>query len=144
MHRDLLVEKNGRLVRYAPETATPPKYYAFYRSAMWCPPCRAFTPDLVKFYKSQKRRDAPFELIFISSDRGEPAMIEYMEEYKMPWPAFPYDENKDIVERNGTGIPSLIVTDADGNKLLDSHDRSGNYIGPRSVMADLEDLLEKP
>jgi hypothetical protein len=82
------------------------------------------------------------ELIFISSDRSEDAMAEYMDEYDMPWPAFAYGENKDIVQRNGKGIPSLIVTDANGKKLLDSYDSAGKFIGPTNVMDELEKLLK--
>ncbi|TVP80747.1 MAG: hypothetical protein EA353_03060 [Puniceicoccaceae bacterium] len=88
-----------------------------------------------------KRAGAPFELILISSDRSEKDMAEYMADYKMSWPAFKHGENKDIVQRNGTGIPNLIITDADGNKLLDSYDSSGKFIGPTAVLRDFEKLL---
>ncbi|MEM8866812.1 MAG: thioredoxin-like domain-containing protein [Verrucomicrobiota bacterium] len=142
VYSELVYSKGKRLASFSPEPTDSPKYFAFYRSAMWCPPCRSFTPDLVDFYKKQKRADAPFELIFISSDRSEDDMAEYMDEYEMPWPAFAYGENKSIVARNGTGIPNLIVTDADGNKLLDSYDSSGKFIGPTTVMKELKALLE--
>ncbi|WP_269523010.1 thioredoxin-like domain-containing protein [Coraliomargarita parva] len=142
VYSDLVISKGSRLVDFEPESSARPKYFAFYRSAQWCPPCRAFTPDLVDFYKKQKRKGAAFELIFISSDKSEELMAEYMDKYDMDWPAFHYGENKDIVQRNGGGIPNLIVTDAAGNKLLDSYDSAGKYIGPRTVMAELEKLLE--
>lgn len=141
VYRDLVTSRGSRLKRFTPEASDSPKYFAFYRSAMWCPPCRKFTPNLVDFYKKQKRRDAPFELIFISSDRSEDDMAEYMDEYKMDWPAFEHDENKNIVKSNGGGIPNLIITDADGNKLLDSYDSKGDYIGPTAVMREFEKLL---
>lgn len=141
VYRDLVSSKGSRLKRFKPEVSESPKYFAFYRSAMWCPPCRKFTPKLVKFYKKQKRSGAPFELVFISSDRTEDDMAEYMDEYKMDWPAFKHGKNKDIVKSNGGGIPNLIITDANGKKLLDSYDTSGNYTGPSSVMRDFEKLL---
>ena len=109
---------------------------------MWCPPCRKFTPVLVDFYNKQKRRGAAFELVFVSSDRSEDDMADYMSEYNMTWPAFAYGENKDIVQSNGNGIPSLIITDAEGNKLLDSYDNTGKYIGPTAVMEEFEKLLK--
>lgn len=142
VYQNLVYSKGKRLAEFTPEAGANPKYFAFYRSAAWCPPCRAFTPDLVDFYKKYKRRGAAFELIFISSDRTEEAMAEYMDDYDMPWPAFEYGENKDIVKRNGSGIPNLIVTDANGKKLYDSYDESGDFVGPRSVMRELEALLE--
>lgn len=141
VYKNLVYSKRKRLVRFAPEPADDPKYFAFYRSASWCPPCRAFTPQLVKFYKKQKRRDAAFELIFISSDKNEDAMAQYMDSYDMPWPAFEFGKNKNIVSRNGSGIPNLTVTDAKGKKLLGSYSDSGKYIGPTSVMEELEKLL---
>jgi nucleoredoxin len=141
VYRDLVRSQGSRLKRFTPDAGDSPKYFAFYRSAMWCPPCRKFTPKLVKFYNKQKRKGAPFELVFISSDRSEDDMAEYMKQYKMKWPAFKHGKNKDIVQRNGTGIPNLIVTDADGNKLLDSYDAFGKFIGPSAVMRDFEKLL---
>ena len=46
------------------------------------------------------------------------------------------------MQRNGNGIPSLIITDVEGNKLLDSYDNTGKYIGPTSVMKEFEKLLK--
>ena len=142
VYKDLVKSKGSRLASFDPEPSENPKYFAFYRSAAWCPPCRAFTPKLVDFYKKQKRKGAQFELVFISSDRSEDLMAEYMDEYDMEWPAFEFGKNKDIVSRNGSGIPNLIVTDTNGKKLLDSYDNSGSYIGPTKVMNELEDLLK--
>lgn len=142
VYRDLVTAKGKRLVRFEAESVEAPKYFAFYRSAMWCPPCRAFTPDLVRFYKKQKDQGAAFELIFVSSDKNEEAMAEYMNEYKMPWPAFAFGKNKSLVGSKGGGIPNLIVTDANGKKVLDSYDDDGKYIGPRNVMTQLEKLLK--
>ena len=141
--RDLVHLKGRGLRRFTPEPTAAPKYIAFYRSAQWCPPCRKFTPKLVDFYGRYKHQGAPFELVFISSDKSEEAMEAYMDEYDMEWPAFEFGENKDIIQRNGTGIPNLMVADAAGRKLLDSYDSSGNYIGPTRVMKELEALLKE-
>src|SRR6266571_1608444 len=54
------------------------KYWAFYYSASWCPPCRAFTPVLVDFYRGFKPSHPEFELIFVNDDRNESAMLSYM------------------------------------------------------------------
>ena len=140
---DLVVSKNKRLVDFEPEPTAQPQYFAFYFSASWCPPCRTFTPKLVDFYKKEKRNGSAFELVFVSSDRSEDLMAEYMDEYDMDWPAFQYGKNKNLVERNGSGIPNLVVTDANGKKVLDSYDTAGKYIGPTTVMKQLEELLKK-
>ena len=61
-----LVALNGKRVgRY--EMAAEPNYYAFYFSAHWCPPCRAFTPKLVEFYNAQEGKKKNFEIIFVSN-----------------------------------------------------------------------------
>jgi len=141
VYKDLVRVENGRLKRYRPEGVESPRYFAFYRSAHWCPPCRKFTPKLVEFYDEQKSSGAPFELVFMSRDRDEDAMEGYMTEYGMNWPAFDFGENGDLIALNGTGIPNLIVTDANGKKLLDSYDENGNYRGPTAVMRELKKLL---
>ena len=47
------------------------KHLMLYFSAHWCPPCRGFTPELVKVYDElQKSRD-DMELVFVSSDKDE-------------------------------------------------------------------------
>ncbi|WP_169305299.1 thioredoxin-like domain-containing protein [Coraliomargarita akajimensis] len=139
--KDLVYSKGKRLANFKPEPTDNPKYFAFYFSAQWCPPCRKFTPKLVDFYKKHQGKGAHFEVIFVSSDRSEDEMARYMKEYDMEWPAFELGKNKDIVQRNGSGIPNLVVTDAQGNKILDSYDSSGKYTGPSRVLAELEDLL---
>lgn len=117
------------------------KYFAFYKSASWCPPCRKFTPDLVRFYNQMKSKHPEFELIFISHDRSEDDMKDYMLEDEMEWPAFKHGKQKNVVRSNGNGIPCLIVTDANGNKLHDSYNPDGTYRGPRAVMREIESLL---
>jgi nucleoredoxin len=117
------------------------KYFAFYKSASWCPPCRKFTPDLVKFYNRMKEKHPEFELIFVSSDRSGKDMEAYMADYKMPWPAFKHGKHKGLVRSKGNGIPCLVVTDAHGNVLHDSYTDQGDYRGPSAVLKDLEKLL---
>jgi len=56
-----------------------------YFSAHWCPPCRAFTPELAKFYKKMTDK---LEIVFVSSDEDEAQWAEYFAE--MPWLALPF------------------------------------------------------
>lgn len=82
---------DGSLVRYdkkklekvAPGSLADKKIIALYYSAHWCPPCRAFTPDLVKEYRKLSKKYPQFELVFVSSDKTEEAMAEYMDWGKM-------------------------------------------------------------
>ncbi|HEX8309741.1 MAG TPA: thioredoxin-like domain-containing protein [Chthoniobacteraceae bacterium] len=69
--KDKLVAMEGKeLKKFDDAPLAEAKYFAFYYSASWCPPCRAFTPDLVKFYKRRKRTNPNFELVFVSNDRS--------------------------------------------------------------------------
>ena len=55
-----------------------------------CPPCRGFTPKLVETYKNICAEHKPFEIIFVSSDRGEEGFNEYFKD--MPWLAVPFGD----------------------------------------------------
>ena len=54
--------------------------------------CRAFTPDLAKWYKTIKKGPNAdnFEIVFVSSDRDEESWKEYFNE--MPWKALQYSD----------------------------------------------------
>ncbi|GFX14188.1 nucleoredoxin-like protein 2 [Trichonephila clavipes] len=99
---------------------------AFYFSAHWCPPCRMFTPVLADFYEEVKDKGFPLEIIFVSSDRSEDALFDYMNEAHGDWLAVPF--GSPIVEQlkkkfNVQGIPMLIVTKSDGT-IVSTNGRS--------------------
>ena len=62
-----LVDKDGGSFRASERLAG--KVKLLYFSAHWCPPCRGFTPELVKAYTKLKAVGRDFEVVFISSDR---------------------------------------------------------------------------
>jgi nucleoredoxin len=93
------------------------KIIGLYFSAEWCPPCRAFTPELVKFRNENKEQ---FEVVFISSDRNVAAQRSYMKDYKMDFAAVPFRSEwteKLRAKYAIRGIPTLIVIDSKGNLL---------------------------
>lgn len=113
------------------------KYVAVYFSAHWCPPCRKFTPELVKF-TNENRKGGNFEVVFVSSDNGAEAMNEYMSGAKMPWGGVLGKSVKGSgVGDDIKGIPHLRVFDAEGNVAIDSV-KGGKYVGPRYVLAELK------
>lgn len=122
----------------------PTKYYLFYYTASWCPPCQKFTPDLVKFYDKNKANSDEFEIVLITSDSDEDAMEEYAKNKKMQWPHLKLskvESFKSKFEHPGGGIPNLVLTDLEGNLLKTSY-VDGNYTGPHPVMDHLASLLK--
>merc|ERR1711966_397157 len=95
------------------------KTLGIYFSAHWCPPCKAFTPELVKTYEKVKAAGKDFEIVFASSDRDQKSFDEYYAE--MPWLSLPY-ANRDAKEALSKkfkvqGIPALVIIDSDGNVI---------------------------
>ena len=93
------------------------KKIGIYFSASWCPPCRAFTPQLVAAYNQLKTDGKPFEVVLVPHDQTEAAMEKYMKDYDMPWVAVPFGDKhvQALKEKFAVaGIPKLVVVDAQG------------------------------
>jgi len=126
---DTLVRNDGTEVKYADLAG---KTIGIYFSAHWCPPCRGFTPELVKTYNKLQAAGKPFEIIFASSDRDEAAFKEYHGE--MPWLALPFADRarKESLSKvfGVEGIPSFHIIEHDGTVI--------NNDGRSAVSADAE------
>jgi nucleoredoxin len=136
---------DGRLQKFDASSLKGVKFWAFYYSASWCPPCRAFTPTLVDFYKSFKAQHPNFELIFVNHDNSEDDMVNYMKTDGMTWPAVRFDDIERVKANQycGEGIPDLVLVNADGKVLSDSFDGS-NYLGPQKVIDDIKSMVPTP
>lgn len=96
------------------------KKIGIYFTASWCPPCRAFTPQLVAAYNQLKADGKPFEVVLVTSDQNEAAMEKYMKDYEMPWGAVPFgDKRIDALKKKFqvSGIPKLVVIDDAGTVI---------------------------
>merc|ERR1711988_988807 len=100
-----------------------------YFSAHWCGPCRAFTPKLVTFKQMLAEEDVDLPIIFASSDRDEAAMKEYFATMNgggnCNFHAFPQGGPRinELKKKYGvSGIPWLVILDADGNLVLNEAD----------------------
>ena len=93
------------------------KTIGLYFSAHWCPPCRTFTPKLVKFRDANKK---DFEVVFVSSDRSPKAQMAYMKETGMKWYTLPHRSSaaNALAKKHGIrGIPALIIVSPDGKTI---------------------------
>lgn len=137
-----LVRLDGRKVRAAPAGAVNgARLVALYYSASWCGPCKQFTPQLVSAYRELKAKHPEFEVVFVSSDRSEGAMEDYMKDDGMPWLAVDYDRRDEkLMGYCGPGIPCLVLVNEHGRVLSDSF-VGDNYRGPQAVLADARRML---
>lgn len=109
-----VVDAKGRSIQVS---TIKDKIVGLYFSASWCPPCRKFTPELVDF---QNANADDFQVVFVSMDNSATAQRKYMRDYKMPWPAIPFQagEREDLPAKFGIrGIPSLVILDSGGNLI---------------------------
>ena len=140
---DLVSVQNGAFQDADLHPLAGVKYWAFYYSASWCPPCRAFTPSLVSFYKDFKPSHPDFELIFVNDDHNEDDMLKYMTDDDMPWPAvrFTAARTTDLQKYCGDGIPCLVLVDDTGTVISDTN-RNGQYVGPQMVVDDIKTMVK--
>ncbi|EFP07581.1 hypothetical protein GCK72_006232 [Caenorhabditis remanei] len=112
------------------------KIVGFYFSAHWCPPCRAFTPILKDFYGEV---DDDLEIIFVSLDRSESDLKNYMEECHGDWYHIPFgsDTIKELSTKYGvSGIPALIIVKEDGTTITqDGRNDVQNGKSPKATIA---------
>ncbi len=140
---ELVVFSGGDFTDIAKNSFTPRKYYAIYTSAHWCPPCRGFTPKLVKFYTTmQESHGQLFDVIFCSRDKTGGEMATYMDEFKMPWPAIRYNKRFMLKQYAANAIPCLVIVDGQGEILAHSYPEDGPRIGASAVLEKLRELLD--
>lgn len=111
------------------------KTVALYFSAHWCPPCRAFTPSLVKFRDAHVEKD--FEIVFVSLDNSEGEKKTYIKEMDMKWLTVPGAQSKEarqLAERfEIRGIPALIVLAPDGS-IVTANGREDVMLSPDTAL----------
>jgi len=127
------------------------KHLMIYFSAHWCPPCRRFTPKLIKYVNDRRAAGHDdLEVIFASSDNSEREFNEYYSD--MPWLAFPH-KDKRIQQLSSKfqveGIPTLILFDPEGNIVTNNgtgcvdRDPEGlKFPYPQDLVVDIEDELD--
>ena len=101
------------------------KVIGLYFSAHWCPPCKAFTPQLVETYKKLQAAGKQLEIIFVSSDRDMGQFQEYFA--TMPWLAIPPgDKRKAALSTlyEVEGIPTFVLVDGATGATINASGRA--------------------
>jgi thiol-disulfide isomerase/thioredoxin len=114
------------------------KVIAVYFSAHWCPPCRAFTPNLASVYQQAKAAGKNFEVIFCSGDHSEAEFLSYFD--TMPWLAIKYDDDEREEFMNKfqvRGIPKLCVLAPSGKILVD------NAVNPNISVSMIDQWIQQ-
>jgi nucleoredoxin len=140
--KDQLVHCDGSSLKpFDSGKVSQTRVFAFYASAAWCGPCKKFTPKLVAAYRALKEKHPELEVIFVSSDRNEFNMTEYMRAYAMPWPALKFRQMPaPLAGFFGQSIPWLVLVGDDGRPLS----RNGvdkQYLDPERILAALDPML---
>ena len=119
-----LVDKEGK---YLKSELSKKKYLIFYYAASWWGACGAQTSQLVKWYKKNKSDD--FELILVSFDRNQKAMLNYLKKKSVNFPALEMKSSKIASAlKGGRYIPHLTMIDENGKKIADAVARKALFI----------------
>jgi len=113
---DTLLTKDG--LKPTEEVLSGCQAVGLYFSAHWCPPCRAFTPELAKHFTDHLESKG-MKIVFVSSDRDDSSFQEYFNE--MPWAALPFIKS-DLKAALSTkydvsGIPCFVILDPSGETI---------------------------
>lgn len=114
------------------------KVIAVYFSAHWCPPCRAFTPNLASVYQQAKAAGKKFEVVFCSGDHSEEEFHSYFD--TMPWLAIKYDDDEREMfmgKFSVRGIPKLCVLAPSGQIIVD------NAVNPNLNLSMIDQWIQQ-
>ncbi|CAH1277172.1 NXN [Branchiostoma lanceolatum] len=113
------------------------RYVGLYFSALWCPPCHGFTPNLARFYenlKQQAGRAEAFEVVLVSDDTDDDAFEQHFG--RMPWLALPYSERQKKVVQHFGRIPWLALPYSERQKKKDLCKKYEVFGYPMLVLLD--------
>lgn len=111
---DEVLTKDGRVATQS--LLADKERVLLYFSASWCPPCRAYTPELSAAYAECDASKCA--VIFVSLDRSDADFEAYWD--KMSFHALPWNvaHATELKEGYGVqGIPALVVLSGDGSVL---------------------------
>jgi nucleoredoxin len=96
------------------------KLVGLYFSALWCPPCRAFSAKFGPQYTEWTAAGKNIEIVFVSSDQDQKGFDSYWGEHQ-PWAsiAFSNAEQRRALQQKYqvSGIPCLVIIKPDGTTI---------------------------
>ncbi len=141
LQNQLVYQEGGNLKPLDPAKVGSTRVFAFYASATSSGPCKKFTPKLVSAYRELKAKYPELEVVFVSSDRDEYNMTEYMRSFGMPWPALKYKQMPlELAGFFGDSIPWLVLVGDDG-RPLSQNGVDKKYLDPERMLASLDGFL---
>ena len=105
---ETLIDKDGNT--YNSEDTVKGKHVALYFSALWCPPCKRFTPRLIDLYNKINEKEKKWEIVYFSLDRNQEEYDSYFA--TLPFKGLPLDtkRTKKMARRFFiNGIPALVM-----------------------------------
>lgn len=113
---DVLIAADG--AEHDTKYALRGKTVGVYFSAIWCGPCRGFTPQLVEVYSRLfDVQSKPSKVMFVSSCRDGTAFDTYRG--AVPWLAVPFDKRHIAHSFSVPGIPALMILDANCDMITE-------------------------
>lgn len=113
------------------EALADARLIAFYFSAQWCPPCKAFTPVLCDFCETlTDELQCSLHVVLVSSDRSEADMLAYLSESgRSDWLAVAFNGAGEQLRRSlsqrysVTSIPALVFVRASDSSVAELQGR---------------------
>eukprot|EP00922_Rhytidocystis_sp_ex-Travisia-forbesii_P069805 GHVS01104249.1.p1 GENE.GHVS01104249.1~~GHVS01104249.1.p1 ORF type:complete len:184 (+),score=0.99 GHVS01104249.1:81-632(+) len=108
---DFLVQaRNGQLITVDPDVLNG-KHVGLFFGADWCPSCKSWLPNLVRFYNFLRPSNT-FEVVYVPCDRT-------FDQYKRmvaagPWYSLPFQSYGELVKKYDVRhLPSLVIVQPD-------------------------------
>jgi len=143
MLEDKLVKMDGSNLRpFSAQGLEGVHIFVFFYAAFWDASSRKWAPTMVEAYRKLKEQyPTQFEVIFVSADRDEYNMGEFMRSQQMPWPAVRYGAVDSAIKQFGGETYPWLVAVAETGQPLTKNGMDKKFLPPEQVMSGVEQLL---